>query len=202
MNENVQRLGLTFLLALALALLLSPMRALAADMGAAHVLVAKRQLTDPFYRSTVLLVRPIGNDQHIGLILNRPTKMTLGQLFPEHGPSQKVPDPVYVGGPSNASVLFAIVKSKTSPGGKSLRIMPELFMAFEGETVDHIIETDPSHARFLAGLVTWQPGELREEIKRGAWFLLDPDADIVLRKQTDGMWEELVRRAEIRANAI
>jgi putative transcriptional regulator len=174
----------------------------ATDISATHVLVAKRQLQDPFYRGTVLLVRPVGNDQHIGLILNRPSKMTLGQLFPEHGPSQKVLDPVYVGGPNSSSVLFAIVQSKTSPGGKSIRMLPELYIAFEGNTVDHIIETDPAHARFLAGLVTWQPGELRDEIKRGAWYVMDADPSIVLKKPTDGMWEDLVRRAEIRANGI
>jgi len=198
---NVQRSALLFALTLVLGLF-PGVAAQAADLANAQVLIAKRQLQDPFYRGTVLLVRPIGNDQHIGLILNRPTKMTLGQLFPEHGPSQKVPDPVYVGGPNNASVLFAIVQSKTNPGGKSIRMMPELFIAFEGDTVDRIIEKDPAHARFLAGLVTWQPGELREEMRRGAWFVMDAEPSVVLRKQTDGMWEELVRRAEIRANAI
>ncbi|MBV8030985.1 MAG: YqgE/AlgH family protein [Betaproteobacteria bacterium] len=197
-----QRIFLCFLFAAAAAMLLHGPAARGDDLAMSQVLVAKRQLLDPFYRQTVVLVRPIGNDQHIGLILNRPTKMTLGQLFPEHGPSQKVPDPVYVGGPNSSSVLFALVQSKSSPGGKSLRLLPDLYIAFEGDTVDRIIETDPAHARFLAGLVTWQPGELRDELKRGAWFVMDADPSIVLRKQTDGMWEELVRRAELRANAI
>ena len=172
------------------------------DTSRTHILIAKRQLTDPFYRATVLLVRPMGNDQHIGVILNRPTKLTLGQLFPEHGPSQKVPDPVFMGGPSSSAVLFAIVQSKASPGGKSLQMMPELFMAFEGETVDKIIESGNAQARFLAGLVAWQPGELKEELKRGAWYLMEADPAVVLRKQTDGLWEEMVRRAEFRANGI
>jgi putative transcriptional regulator len=187
---------------LVLLLLFAAVPVAAQDLETAKVLVARRQLTDPFYRQTVLLVRPIGNEQHIGLILNRPTKITLGQLFPEHGPSKKVPDPVYVGGPSNATVLFAIVQSKTSPGGKSLRLRPDLYLAFEGDTVDRVIEKDPAHARFLAGLVTWRPGELADELKRGAWFVMDADPSIVLRKPTEGMWEELVRRAELRANAI
>lgn len=172
------------------------------DPSRTHILVAKRQLTDPMYRSTVLLVRPMGNEQHIGVILNRPTKMTLGQLFPEHGPSQKVPDPVFLGGPSSSAVLFAIVQSKASPGGKSLQMMPELFMAFEGETVDKIIESGNAQARFLAGLVAWQPGELKEELKRGAWYIMEADPAVILRKQTDGLWEEMVRRAEFRANGI
>jgi putative transcriptional regulator len=166
------------------------------------ILVAKRQLQDQFYKSTVLVVRPIGGDQHVGFILNRPTKVTLGQLFPDHAPSQTVREPVYVGGPSNTTVIFALVKRHDSPGGKSLQLMPDVFMVFEGATVDRVIENDAKQARFVAGLVAWQPGELREEIKRGAWFVQDADPNIVLRKPTEGLWEELVRRAEMRANGI
>lgn len=191
-----------FLLAAALAAL----AALAATAQAASpaktvVLVAKRTLHDPFYKATVLLVRPMGGDQHVGVIINRPTKMTLGQLFPSHKPSQLVRDPVYLGGPSNASVIFALVRRPESPGGKSLRLLPDLYMAFETTTVDDIIENDAKHARFVAGLVAWQPGELREEIRRGAWHVLDADPGLVLKKP-DGLWEDLVRRAELKAQGI
>ena len=54
---------------------------------------------------------------------------------------------------------------------------------------------------FVAGLVAWRTGELQDEVRRGAWHVLDPDATLVLR-QPDGLWEELVRRAELRANGI
>jgi len=199
----ISRRSLFPLLLTALVVMLSWMQpAHPADPSTTVILVAKRQLTDPFYRSTVLVVRPMGGDQHIGFILNRPTKMTLGQLFPEHGPSQVVRDPVYVGGPSNTSVIFAIVNRHDSPGGKSLQLLPEVFMVFEGATVDRIIEKEAKQARFIAGLVAWQPGELREEIKRGAWYVMSADPALVTRKTTDGLWEELVRRAEFEANAI
>lgn len=191
-----------YLMAAALGMLSWARPALPADLSQTVLLVAKRQLTDPFYRSTIIVARPIGDDQHIGFILNRPTKLTLGQLFPDHAPSQTVRDPVYVGGPSNTSVIFAIVKRHDSPGGKSLQLAPDVFMAFEGATVDRIIEKEPKQARFVAGLVTWQPGELRQEVKRGAWFVLEPDPALILKKPTEGMWEELVRRAEIHANGI
>jgi putative transcriptional regulator len=198
-----QRFPVTFLVAVLLAALvgwLSP--AQAADTSGTVILVAKRQLVDPIYRATVLLARPIGNDQHVGLILNRPSKLTLGQLFPEHKPSQAVHDPVYVGGPTNTSVIFAIVKGNAGFAGKSLPLMPGLSMVFEGAAVDAVIEKDADQARYLAGLVAWQPGELREEIRRGLWYVMEPDPALVLRKSTDGLWEELIRRAEIADNAI
>jgi putative AlgH/UPF0301 family transcriptional regulator len=64
-----------------------------------------------------------------------------------------------------------------------------------------VIEKNPSHARFVAGLVAWRSGELQEEVKRGAWHVLAADPDLVLRKP-EGLWEELVRSAELQANGI
>jgi putative transcriptional regulator len=187
-------------LALVAALLLA-LPAAADEVSAPVVLVAKRQLQDRLYGATILVARPIGQDQHIGFIVNRPTKVTLGQLFPQHGPSQKVPEPVFVGGPINSESIFALVRTKKNPGGRSVKLLDDLFAVIDGKLVDDVIEKDASHARFVAGLVAWRTGELQEEVKRGAWFVLAADPSLVLRNP-EGLWEELVRNAEIRANGI
>lgn len=174
----------------------------ATDLGKPMILVAKRQMHDRMYGATVLVVRPIGNEQHVGFIINRPSKMTLGQLFPQHEPSKKVLDPVYVGGPFSAEAIFALVNTPQNPGGHSVRLMPNLFAVFDGSIVDRIIETEPAKARFVAGLVAWKPGELRDEMRRGAWHVLPADLTVALRKKTDGLWEELVLRAELSAKTI
>jgi len=181
--------------------LLFTVPAAAADIDAPVVLVAKRQLTDRFYGSTILVARPIGQDQHIGFIVNRPSRVTLGELFPQHAPSRKVPDPVFVGGPINSESIFALVRTSKNPGGRSVKLSDNLFVVIDGKLVDDVIEKDPAHARFVAGLVAWRSGELQEEIKRGAWYVLGADTDVVLRKP-DGLWEELVRSAELQANGI
>lgn len=168
----------------------------AADISQAVILVAKPGLRDALYGSTVLIAKSVGPDQHVGFIINRPTRFTLGKLFPEHAPAQKVIDPVYLGGPISSQLIFALVQRPDSPGGNSFQLMEDLFVAFDAETVDRIIEAEPQHTRFVAGLVAWRPGELQEEIKRGLWYVLEPDAALVLRKPTDGLWEELVRRSE------
>jgi putative transcriptional regulator len=165
------------------------------------ILVAKRQLADQIYGSTILIVKPLGGDRHVGFILNKPTQMTLGKLFPNHPPSQKVTSPVYLGGPFNSQVIFAMVRRHDSPGGRSVRIAPDLYLAIDSQVVDKIIESDSEHARFFAGMVLWRPGELADELKRGLWYTLDARADLVLRK-TDGLWEELVGRSERQANTI
>ena len=172
------------------------------DLSESMILVAKPELVDPLFGSTILVVVPVGGDQHAGFIVNRPTKVTLGQLFPEDRPSQNVVDPVYLGGPISPEVIFALVERKQSPGGRSFELMPGLYAAVDGETVDHIIRTASHHARFVAGLVVWQRGELRAELESGAWYVLPPDARLALRKPSEGLWEELVRVSKMRANSI
>jgi putative AlgH/UPF0301 family transcriptional regulator len=165
------------------------------------ILVAKRQLRDQLYGNTILIVKPLGEDRHVGFIINKPTQMTLGKLFPGHGPSQKVVDPVYLGGPFNSQVIFALVQRPDSPGGRSVRIAQDLYLAVDSQIVDRIIETEPQHARFFAGMVLWKPGELADEMKKGLWYSLDARSEIVLKK-ADGLWEELVGRSERKANTI
>jgi putative transcriptional regulator len=169
--------------------------ALAEQVSGPVILVAKPELRDPLYGSSILVVAPLGGDQHVGFIVNRPSTTRLGTVFPDHGPSQKVVDPVYLGGPMGSQLIFAMVQRPDSPGGKSLPIMPGLFVAFDAEVVDRIIETDAHHARFVAGLVTWRPGELQAEIDAGAWYVLAPDAALVMRRP-EGLWEQLVHRSQ------
>ncbi len=176
----------------------------AADVGTEPViLVAKPALNaDQLYGSTILIVKPVGDDQHLGFIINKPTPLTLGRLFPEHEPSQKVTDPVYLGGPISTSVLFALVKRHDSPGARAMEIAPDLYAVVDRVGVDNVIEKESDHARFYAGLVIWQPGELRDEIDRGFWYVLDADTKLVLRKSTEGMWEELLERSRIAARRV
>jgi putative transcriptional regulator len=166
----------------------------AADVHEPVLLVAKPELGE-FYRSTVLFVRPMGNGRHVGFIINRPTPMTLGKLFPEHGPSQKVTNPVLLGGPMNVDSVFAVVHRQAVPGDKSIPLSPEMSLAFDADTVDRIIENEGNAARFFVGLVLWQPGELEQELQRDFWFVMQNDTDLVFRKHTDGLWEELVQRS-------
>lgn len=174
----------------------------AAEPPEAIMLVATPALADPLYGASVLVARPIGGGQFLGFILNKPTKVTVAQAFPAHPPSQKVTAPIFVGGPDRPNTVFALVNSETSPGQGSMRLTPDLFLVLSGTTLDQVIEHDPEHARFLVGAVLWQPGELESEIKRGAWYVEEPETGLMMRKETGSLWEELVQRLEGNRKAI
>ncbi len=193
MNACFRRCCIALLGGLALALG-SLSAAQTADVTEPVLLVAKPELGE-FYKSTVLLAVPARNGHHIGLIINRPTPMTLSRLFPDHAPSKAVTDPVFLGGPNHVNSIFAVVHRDQSPGGHSIPLLNDLFLAVDVDVVDSIIEKEPQQARFFAGIVVWDAGELEAELKRGFWYALEPDSDLVLRKTTQGLWEELSRRS-------
>jgi putative transcriptional regulator len=192
-----------FVLALTLTLAATAARSQAED---AMILVAHPAFRDMEYRQTVIIAAPAPNGGHVGVILNRPTRRSLGSLFPEHEPSKKVLDPVFYGGPFSRGALVALVRADAAPGPGSVLLMKNLYLAFRANTIDHVIENTPNEARYFVGYVGWRPGELKGELDRGIWSVTGAELDTVFRKDTDSMWEELQQaskriRAENRAHS-
>jgi putative transcriptional regulator len=162
----------------------------------AIILIAHPAFRDLEYRQTVLIAAPAPNGGHVGVILNRPTRRSLGSLFPEHEPSKKVVEPVFYGGPFSRGALVALVRADAAPGAGSVLLMKNLYLAFRANTIDHVIETTPNEARYFVGYVGWRPGELRGEIDRGLWTVANADLDLIFRKDTEGLWEELLQQSK------
>jgi putative transcriptional regulator len=199
------RFAATSLLVPLLALVsgLLPGLARAQQLEDAMLLVAHPAFRDLEYRQTVLLAAPAPNGGHVGVILNRPTKRSLGSLFPEHEPSKKVVEPVFYGGPFSRGALVALVRADHTPGGGSVLLMNNLYLAFRANTIDHVIETTPNDARYFVGYVGWRPGELKSEIDRGLWSVMNAEVDTIFRKDTDTLWEELLQQSRrIRAESL
>jgi len=191
--------ALRWLVALVLCLLSGLARAQAED---AVILIAHPAFRDIEYRQSVLIAAPVPSGGHVGVILNRPTRRSLGSLFPEHEPSKKVVDPVYYGGPFSRGALVALVRADAAPGAGSVMLMKNLYLAFRANTIDQVIEATPNEARYFVGYVGWRPGELKGEIDRGLWSVQGAELDTIFRKDTDGLWEELQQQAKrIRADA-
>jgi putative AlgH/UPF0301 family transcriptional regulator len=163
----------------------------AADLSQPITLVSTPQLASSEFRETVLVAAPLPNGMHMGFIVNRPSEVALSTAFPEHAPSSKVVDPVYVGGPFMPEMVFAVMRAAPKDAENVLQLMPGVVLVMNGAAIDRIIETTPNDARYFAGLFVWQPGELAEEVRAGAWEVNPADASTVFSEHPESLWKTL-----------
>ena len=163
-----------------------------ADEGKPILLVASPAMQG-FYSQAMVLVIP-KKGAHVGFIINRASHTTLGSAFPNEPRSAKLADPIYFGGPEAMKSMYAVVRR--DPGEGSRRLFGEVFVTVSAKTVDRIIEQRPHEARYFAGFVAWDEGELSNEIEGGQWLMAEPDEAILFRKDTEAMWRELVERLQ------
>lgn len=155
------------------------------------MLVAKPDIALGF-RRTVVIAAPLG-EGYVGFIINRPLQGTLANLVPEHEAARKVVDPVRFGGPENLNQIFAVVRTPDAPGGDAIPLFGDLVVATDAEAIRRIVERTPNDARYFAGFVKWQAGELDAEIAQGVWYVMTPDVELMFRNDAKSMWLELVR---------
>jgi putative transcriptional regulator len=176
----------------------------AADLSQPMTLVATPRLASSEFNETVLFAAPLPNGMHIGFIVNRPSDVPLATAFPEHGPSRKVVDPVYFGGPIMPQMVVAVVRTPAQDAKTQLELMPGVVLVVDGEAIDRIIETTPNDARYFAGFIVWQPGELDDEIRAGAWEVDPADPSAVFSAHPEMLWKTLSHggvRLEVRSHA-
>ena len=176
---------------LALIFLLVAAAGVAQAQSAKPMMLVASPALQGLYRHTTLIVVPAG-EGHLGFIVNRATDVRLSTLFPEHAPSAKVADPVYFGGPEMLEAIFAVVRR--DPGGGGVQLFGDLYLVAGAEAVDRVIERTPNDARYFAGFVGWQPGELESEIEAGFWYTGEADPALFFRHDTSRVWDELSKR--------
>src|SRR5882672_2802424 len=87
-------------------------------LAAGKFLVASRDLLDPNFAETVVLLVHYDDDSVLGLIINRRTKVPISRAFPELPESAKGrSDPIYSGGPVERAVALALLRSRGRPEG-------------------------------------------------------------------------------------
>ena len=163
----------------------------AADLSEAVILVASDRLAGTIYEQTVILAAPLPQGGYLGFIINRPTHVKLETLFPEQPSTRKVTDPVYAGGPMLSNAVFAVTRKAPDDNGNVFSPMPGLTVVIDSATVDRIIETTPNDARYFVGFMFWQPDDLEDQIRDGAWEVRPADVDTVLRANSNGLWKSL-----------
>ncbi len=174
--------------------------ALAADLTASGIfLVAARELRDPNFRETVVLVTQPGGGEPFGVIINRPLRPRLSEIFPEHEMLKGRQDVVYFGGPVTREGLVFLVRSNEPPP-HAVHVLSDVYFSNDPDWIDGMLKrVNPTEGmRVYAGHAGWAPGQLQNEIAQGGWHVVPADANTIFDKDASTIWPDLIKRTMLR----
>ncbi len=164
-------------------------------LGKGVFLVASETLSDPNFSQTVVLLLEYDESGAVGLIINRPTEVSLASLLPGEEELKNRQELVFIGGPVGRTQLFLLLRSTSRPR-QSEQVVDGVFASTSLTTLREIIAEESSVAAFqaYAGYSGWGPGQLDAELMRGDWLITPADSETVFDKATDSIWPELIRK--------
>lgn len=161
------------------------------------LLVASRQLRDPNFAESVVLLVSYGPGGAMGVVINRPTKVPLASVLPGVKELRGRKETLYVGGPVAKHQMVLLVRSPTKPDD-STPVFGNVYATASLAALRQAISDKASKAEFhaYAGYAGWAPGQLEAEVARGDWHIIAADAKTVFDQPPSDIWPELIRRLE------
>jgi putative transcriptional regulator len=172
------------------------------DPKAGRLLVATPLLEDPNFRRTVVLVVEHEAEQgSLGVVLNQPTTVGVGQVLEEWTELATEPSVVFRGGPvaqDNALALAQIPGRDEPVGWRALDGAPALARLglLDLDTPPRLLAPGITSLRVYAGYAGWSPGQLEAEISEGAWYVLTAQPGDVFAARPEQLWRQVLRRQE------
>jgi putative transcriptional regulator len=165
-------------------------------LQAGQLLVATPALLDPNFDHTVVLLLDFDEDGALGVVLNRPSPVAVGEILADWSDVVDQPDVLFQGGPVGTDSALAVA---TLPTGQAQE--PVGFRRLFDDTgiVDLDAPTElvvPAVAgmRIFAGYAGWASEQLEAEIEEGSWYVV-PSAESDLRSSDPGaLWMRVLRR--------
>jgi putative transcriptional regulator len=153
-----------------------------------QLLVAHPGLLDPNFRRSIIYVPAHDpEDGAMGLILNRPSGKTAGELLPTLEIGQLEDVPVYFGGPVGGDQLTFAVLDRDQQG--------KVYARMRHISVQEALELhgDPTYIlRAFLGYAGWDGGQLEDEIHQNAWLIRDPRFEDLLCEDVEKAWKHSI----------
>lgn len=156
---------------------------------AGHFLVANPQLSDPNFARTVVLMIEHTPDGALGLVVNRPTSKTVGDLLSEVGAPADCRKLLYIGGP----VPGPLMSLHSHRQWAEIEVLPGVYLSAKRDHIDQLIRTDDPSIKVFVGHSGWGPGQLDREMTEGAWLTLAAQPDIVFSPDPE-VWNLVCRQ--------
>ncbi len=159
--------------------------------------MASRDLADPNFAEAVVLLVHYDAEGVVGLILNRRTDVPLSRVLEGLNAAKGRSDRVYLGGPVQGSVVFALLQSLAKLEGDE-HIFGGVYLIFKKTLLEQTISArpDPGVFHVYLGYAGWTNDQLRKEVELGAWFIFQADAGTVFDPDPDSLWSRMIRKTE------
>jgi putative transcriptional regulator len=171
----------------------------AEGLGAGKLLVASRDLGDPNFAQTVILLVHYDAQGVVGLVLNRRTNVPLSRVLKDLKAAKDRSDPVYLGGPVEPPTVFALLKSPSKIEGAE-PVFGGVYLISAKNLFEQTISTrpDPGVFHVYLGYAGWTKEQLRREVELGSWFIFPADARTVFDSDPDSLWPQMIRKTELK----
>lgn len=168
------------------------------DLAIGKFLVASRDLGDPNFAHTVILLIHYSNEQgSVGLVINHVTDVPLSRVFEDLKEAKGRKDPVYIGGPVELNSVLALLQTPAKPGNAE-HVFGNVYLISSKTALRTALaaSSDGSVFRAYVGYAGWGPGQLEHEVELGAWHIMRADAANVFHSDPDSVWPRLIGRTD------
>ena len=162
-------------------------------LGKGIFLVAAPSLRDPNFRQTVVLLCEHGDEGALGVVVNRPTAMSVSEALPQVPILEGQRHVLFSGGPVQPNQVMMLYRLEQLPEN-SHHVFDGVCLGGDAGLVDRILTTSPGREAFRAyiGYSGWGPGQLESEMQTGSWIPLPADPNIVFEKEPRLIWPDIV----------
>jgi putative transcriptional regulator len=162
------------------------------DPVSGRLLVAAPTLLDPNFWRTVVLIAEHGEDGALGVVLNRPSEVTVGDAVPDLADALGEDAVVHVGGPVRPTGVLVLAEW-ADPGPAAGLVFGAIgLLGAAAEVRD--LGAAATRVRAYAGHAGWGPGQLEDELAEEAWIVEPPHPDDVFGDQGPELWAAVLER--------
>ena len=169
------------------------------DLAVGKFLVTPRDAPDPNFAESVILLVHYDSQSALGLMINRRTTIPLSRALHSLKGAELRTDPAYIGGPVETDSAMAMIRSSAKPDA-GVHVMERIYLIPTRTALENALAAGKSgdDLRVYVGYCGWGPGQLDNETRLGAWYIVNGDARLVFDPNPDTVWSRLIARSESR----
>jgi putative transcriptional regulator len=162
-----------------------------------QLLIAMPSMLDPNFARSVALVCQHDANGALGIVINRITPLTVGDVLSQLGIAVENPAlaaaPVHQGGPVQPERGFVLHDGDPAYEA-SLAIAPGLNLTTSRDVLEALAAgRGPRRALLALGYAGWGAGQLESELRDNAWLTVDADHDLIFDLPIGARWERAAR---------